>query len=75
MIYFCVMEKRSNNQSVGRFQLIVAAVVTLSGVGLITAGFIVSPMGEIHSSVLVAFGECLTFGGALLGIDYRYKNN
>lgn len=47
--------------------------MTLAGVVLIMAGFIVSPLGEIHSSVLVAFGECLTFGGALLGIDYRYK--
>lgn len=56
-----------------RLQLIIAAAVTLAGVALIVAGFVVSPLGEIHSSVLVAFGECLTFGGTLLGIDYRYK--
>lgn len=55
-------------------QLRLAAGVTIAGVAIIVAGFVVSPLGEIHSSVLVAFGECLTFGGSLLGIDYRYKN-
>ena len=55
-----------------RMQLVAALTVCLSGVCLLTAGFIVSPSGEIHNSVLVAFGECLTFAGALLGIDYRY---
>ena len=54
-------------------QLLLAGAVTLSGIGMVIAGFIVSPLGEIHSSVLVAFGECLTFAGTLLGIDYRYK--
>jgi hypothetical protein len=54
-------------------QLLTALIVCVSGVGLLTAGFIVSPTGEIHSSVLVAFGECLTFAGALLGIDYHYR--
>lgn len=37
------------------------------------AGFVVSPIGEIHGSVLVSFGEILTFAGAVFGIDYRYK--
>jgi len=27
----------------------------------------------IHSSVLVAFGEVLSFVGALMGIDYHFK--
>lgn len=43
------------------------------GAGLLIAGFIVAPVGEIDSSVLVAFGETLTFAGALFGIDYRYR--
>lgn len=63
----------NHNNCNSRFQLLLAGAVTLSGVGMIVAGFIVSPIGEIHSSVLVAFGECLTFAGTLLGIDYRYK--
>ncbi|MCM1452595.1 MAG: hypothetical protein NC102_10055 [Clostridium sp.] len=43
------------------------------GAGLLIAGFIVAPTGEIHSSVLVAFGEIMTFAGAVFGIDYKYK--
>lgn len=58
-----------------RFQLIAAASLTATGAGLLIAGFIVSPTGEIHSSVLVAFGETMTFVGALFGIDYRYRSN
>lgn len=58
-----------------RFQLVVAASLCAVGAGLLIAGFTVSPTGEIHSSVLVAFGETLTFVGALFGIDYRYRNN
>ena len=47
----------------------------LVGVGcaLLVAAFIAPPEGEIHSSVLVAFGEILTFAGALFGIDYKYR--
>lgn len=43
------------------------------GVGLLVAGFVVSPEGEIHSSVLVAFGEIMTFAGSIFGIDYHYR--
>ncbi len=43
------------------------------GAALLTAGFIVSPTGVIDPSVLVAFGETLTFAGALFGIDYKYR--
>jgi hypothetical protein len=54
-------------------QLILAVVLIALGCALIIAGFIVPPLGEIHGSVLVAFGEILTFAGALLGVDYHYK--
>lgn len=54
-------------------QLATAVFLILIGCGLLIAGFIVTPIGEIHSSVLIAFGEILTFAGTLLGIDYRYK--
>lgn len=54
-------------------QLIIACVVTISGLALLFFGFWVSPTGEIHNSVLVAFGEAISFAGALLGIDYTYK--
>lgn len=54
-------------------QLVMAILLVLSGIVLIFSGFWVAPAGEIHSSVLVAFGEISTFAGALFGVDYSYK--
>ena len=54
-------------------QLLSAILLILVGCGLLIAGFILPPPGEIHNSVLVAFGEILTFAGALFGIDCHYK--
>lgn len=55
------------------FQLLVAFWLTVVGAGLLIAGFIVPPPGEIHNSVLVAFGEILTFVGAVFGMRYKYR--
>ena len=54
-------------------QLWLAVVLVLFGISLLIASFWVPPTGEIHSSVLVAYGETLTFVGALVGVDYSYK--
>jgi len=54
-------------------QLISASLVLIVGCFLIVFGFIAPPLGIIDSSVLVAFGEALSFVGAILGIDYHYK--
>lgn len=54
-------------------QLIVAILLVMSGIVLLFSGFWVAPAGEIHNSVLVAFGEISTFAGALFGVDYSYK--
>lgn len=54
-------------------QLIVAILLTMSGIVLLFSGFWIAPAGEIHNSVLVAFGEISTFAGALFGVDYSYK--
>lgn len=54
-------------------QLLCAIFLVCVGVGLAIAGFITPPLGEIHSSVLVMFGEILTFAGSLMGVDYKYK--
>ena len=54
-------------------QLIIAAALTLAGIGLLYLGTLLDPQGEIHETVLVAYGEVLTFSGSLMGIDYRYK--
>lgn len=56
-----------------RTQLFSALCLIFVGSGLLIAGFCVPPMGVIDSSVLVAFGEILTFVGALFGIDYHYR--
>ena len=54
-------------------QLITAVLLCIFGCGLLVAGFIVPPMGVIDSSVLIAFGEILTFVGSLVGVDYHYR--
>lgn len=56
-----------------RLQLLCAVVLVVVGCALVILGFFVPPTGEIHPSVLVAFGEILTFVGALFGIDYHYR--
>lgn len=54
-------------------QLWIACIMCIAGLVLVFSGFWVAPEGEIHSSVLVAFGEVLTFAGALFGVDYSYR--
>ena len=54
-------------------QLIAAIALCTFGCIMLIAGFLSPPVGEIHYSVLIAFGEILTFSGSLIGIDYHYK--
>lgn len=54
-------------------QLIIAILLTLSGIVLLFSGFWINPQGLIDNSVLVAFGEISTFAGTLFGVDYTYK--
>lgn len=54
-------------------QLTMAVLLVMSGIVLLFSGFWIAPAGEIHNSVLVAFGETSTFAGALFGVDYSYK--
>ena len=54
-------------------QLIIAALVVLGGMVLLHVGIQIDPRGEIHETVLVAFGEAATFAGSILGIDYHYR--
>ena len=46
-------------------QLIVAILLSMSGITLLFSGFWIDPQGLIDNSVLVAFGEISTFAGAL----------
>ena len=54
-------------------QLLTAAILAIGGLVLLYLGTFISPAGEIHDSLLVAFGEVATFSGALMGIDYTYR--
>ena len=54
-------------------QLLAAVVLSLGGLVLLFCGTFIDPQGQIHESLLVAFGETATFSGALFGIDYVYK--
>ena len=54
-------------------QLISAFVLSLGGLILLFCGVFIDPQGQIHETLLVAFGETATFAGALFGIDYVYK--
>ena len=63
-----------NNQKPTYIQLLLAVAITIFGCALIASSFWVDPHGEIHPTVLAAFGEILTFAGTVMGIDYKYKN-
>ena len=54
-------------------QLIIATLLAIGGLALLFIGEFIAPQGQIHESVLVAFGETATFAGSILGIDYHYR--
>lgn len=56
-----------------RVKLWLAVGLTIFGGLMLIVGFCVPPLGVIDSSVLIAFGEVLTFAGAVLGINYSYQ--
>ena len=63
------------NKSFTKFdtQLLLGVFVSIFGLVLIMISFFVKPVGYIDPTVLTAFGEILTFAGALLGIDANYR--
>ena len=54
-------------------QLFTAAVLSIGGMILLFCGVYIEPLGQIHESLLIGFGEVATFAGSLFGIDYYYK--
>lgn len=56
-----------------RWLSIVALMVAIVGIVLTIEGFMVDPQGEIHHSVLIYFGECLIFVGAVPIIELHTK--
>lgn len=55
------------------FQMVSTYILLFVGVALLFIGCFCPPVGEIHNSVLIAFGEILTFIGAVMGIDFHYR--
>ncbi|MGM9675422.1 MAG: hypothetical protein ACI3X9_08145 [Bacteroidaceae bacterium] len=56
-----------------KIQLGAACLLVVFGVLLLIVSFIVPPTGVIDPTVLTAFGEILTFAGAVIGIDYHHR--
>lgn len=55
-------------------QLITAAVLSIGGLVLLFCGVYIDPQGQIHETLLIGFGEVVTFAGAIMGVDYTYKH-
>lgn len=53
--------------------LVCAVILLFVGVVLLAIGIWAPPVGAIDNSVLIAFGEILTFAGSIFGIDYNYR--
>ena len=71
---FAVDFKKQRNMSKLNIQLLTAAILSFGGLILLFCGVFIDPEGQIHESLLVAFGEVATFSGALMGVDYVYRN-
>lgn len=54
-------------------QLILSFIAVVAGVALCFCSLYMEKEGEIDASVLVAYGETLTFAGAVIGVDYHYR--
>ena len=54
-------------------QLITAAVLSIGGLVLLFCGVYIDPQGQIHETLLIGFGEVVTFAGVIMGVDYTYK--
>ena len=54
-------------------ELAAAIILVIVGCFLLIAAIYIPPIGIIHPSVLVAFGEIAVFAGSLFGIDLHYR--
>ena len=54
-------------------QLLIAVIATLFGLTLVGIALFLPPRDEIDPTVLTAYGETLTFVGALICNDYHYR--
>lgn len=56
-----------------KWQIFCAVLLVVVGVIMLIMGMILPPVGEIHPSVLTAFGELSCFAGSLFGINVHYR--
>ena len=54
-------------------QLLTAAILSIGGLVMLFCGIYIEPLGQIHDSLLIGFGEVATFSGSIMGVDYHYK--
>lgn len=57
-----------------KIQFGIAICLMLIGCIMLFIGLLIEPQGQIHSSVLIAFGEIGTLAASVLGIDAIYTN-
>lgn len=57
-----------------KVQFAIAIGLMVFGGILLMIGLLAEPQGQIHQSVLIAFGEVATLAAAVLGIDTIYTN-
>ena len=55
-------------------QVILARRNVIGGMEMVRSSLHIDREGVIDPTVLVAFGEALTFAGAVIGVDYHYKH-
>lgn len=72
--FFCTtFAPKMKNERENIIQLVTAAVLSIGGLVMLFCGVYIDPLGQLHESLLIGFGEIATFAGALFGIDYTYK--
>ena len=71
--HICIGFQKNTTIMKIELQLIAAFILSIGGLVLLFCGIFIDPQGQIHETLLVAFGETATFAGALFGIDYVYR--
>ncbi len=56
------------------FVFVIAAITIAAGFVLLFMGLLIPPRGEIHDSVLMAFGLILVFVGSMLGFSMNINS-
>lgn len=69
-----IMNKLDTVTPRDKVQFGIAGGLMLVGCIMLLIGLFIEPSGQIHSSVLIAFGEVGTLAASVLGIDAIYTN-